>query len=102
MRIDIVGRNIEITDAMREHAEEKCAKLTKYFDLIQLVTVRVEADTHHSKGEFAIEMTVDVEHHEDFVAKATDRDVYAAMDQAFHKSVRQLTDYKEKLKLGKR
>jgi ribosome-associated translation inhibitor RaiA len=45
---------------------------------------------------------VDVEHHDDFVVHASDEDLYAAIDAAVAKSTRQLTDFKEKLKLGKR
>ncbi len=100
MRIDVVGRHIEVTDAIREHAEGKGAKLVKYFDRIQQITFTVfDPD---NKGEFKVEVVVDVEHHDDFVSHATGNDLYGTIDQATQKASRQLTDYKEKLKLGHR
>jgi putative sigma-54 modulation protein len=102
MRIEVVGRNLDITDAIREHAESKAAKLPRYFDGVQLITLRLGKHDHHHTGAFDVELVVDVEKHPDFVTHATGEDLYAAIDQAVQKSSRQLTEFKEKLKLGKR
>ncbi|MEX2218556.1 MAG: ribosome-associated translation inhibitor RaiA [Phycisphaerales bacterium] len=102
MRIDVVGRNLEVTDAIREHAEAKAAKLPRYFDGVQQITLRLSRQDHQHTGAFDVELVVDVQKHADFVAHATGEDLYAAIDQAVQKSTRQLTDFKEKLKLGKR
>jgi putative sigma-54 modulation protein len=100
MRIDVVGRHIEVTDPIREHAEGKGQKLVKFYDRIQQITYTLfEAD---QKGEFKVELVVDVEHHDDFVSHATGQDLYGAIDQVTQKASRQLTDFKEKLKLGNR
>lgn len=98
MRIDVVGRHIEITDAIRTYAEEKTAKLSRYFDAIQLITCTVEPEKHNSQQAFKVELVVDVEHHNDFVSHVVDADVYKAIDAVVHKSTRQLTDFKEKFK----
>jgi putative sigma-54 modulation protein len=102
MRIEVIGRNLEITDAIRQHAEAKAAKLPKYFDHIQQITFRMAPEDHQHKGSFGVELVVDVEKHDDFVSHASNEDLYAAIDQAVQKAARQLTDFKEKLKLGKR
>lgn len=102
MRIEVVGRNLPVTDAIREHAETKAAKLPRYFDGVQLVTLRLSREDHHHHGSFEVELVVDVEKHPDFVTHAKGEDLYAAIDDAVQKSSRQLTDFKEKLKLGKR
>lgn len=99
MRIDVTGRNLEVTDAIRQYAESKVGKLLRYYDHIQQITVRLEQAKHQ---EFQTEIVVDVEHHEDFVSHAKADDLYASVDLATDKSVRQLTDFKERLKLGKR
>ncbi|MBL8764988.1 MAG: ribosome-associated translation inhibitor RaiA [Phycisphaerae bacterium] len=99
MRIEVVGKHMDITDGIRAHAQAKVGKLTRYYDHVQQITVRVQAG---KKGEFEAEIVVDVEHHDDFVARETATDLYAAIDLATDKAARQLTDFKEKLKQGKR
>jgi len=102
MRIEVVGRNLDVTDAIRAHAESKASKLPRYFDGVQLITLRLAKPDHHHTGSFEVELVVDVEKHEDFVTHASGEDLYGAIDQAVQKSSRQLTEFKEKLKLGKR
>lgn len=102
MRIDVVGRNIGITPAIREYAEAKAEKLPKYFDGVQLTTVTVTKEDHHTHGLFGVEFVIDVEKHKSFVAKASNEDLYASIDQASAKAQRQLHDFKEKLKQGHR
>jgi putative sigma-54 modulation protein len=101
MRIEVVGRDVEITDALRLHAESKAAKLTKYFDGVQLITFTVTKPDHSTHGAFDVELIVDVVKHEDFISHAQSDDLYAAIDQAVQKGSRQLSDFKEKLKQGR-
>lgn len=102
MRIEVIGRNLEVTDAIREHAEKKAAKLPRFFDRVQLITFRLAKADHYQAGMYDVELVVDVEKHADFVARAQGPDLYAAIDQAVQKSARQLTDFKERLKTEKR
>ena len=102
MRIDVVGRNIEMTDALKEFATLKAGKLTKYFDGIQAIRVTLTKDDHHKHGTFGAELIIDVEKHEDFVSHEHDKDLYAAIDLVVEKGERQLRDFKEMLKDGKR
>ena len=102
MRIEIIGKNLEVTEAIRQHAEAKAAKLPRFFDGIQLITFRISREDHHKHGPFGVDLVVDVEKHDDFVCHADHEDLYTAIDSAVQKSTRQLTDFKEKLKLGKR
>jgi putative sigma-54 modulation protein len=101
MRIDVVGRNIEVTEAIRLYAENKAAKLPKYFDGVQQITVTLSKKNHQSSGEYDAELVLDVRRHEDFVAHATDTDLYAAIDLVAEKGERQLREFKERLKGGK-
>lgn len=95
MRIDVVGRHFEVSDAIRAHAESKGSKLTRYFDKTQLITFTVEKE---SSVEYKVECIVDVEGHNDFVATARGEDVYGVIEESVHKATRQLTDHKERLK----
>jgi putative sigma-54 modulation protein len=98
MKIDIVGRNLEITPAIRQYAEAKVDKLTRHFDRIQEVVFTVGKESHHKQGEYSVELRVDVEGHDDFVSHEKHPDLYAAVDAVVDKGVRQLTQHKEKLK----
>jgi len=102
MRINVVGKGIEITDAIKLHAESKAEKLPRYFDGVQQITLTVAKEDHHKKGQIGAELVVDVEKHEDFVSHAAGDDLYLVIDAVVQKASRQLTDFKEKLKMGKR
>lgn len=102
MRIEVIGKHMEVTDAIRAYATDKASKLTKHLDLIQQITVRVESATHKNTKTFHAEVVADVEHHDDFVGNADNADMYAAIDAACVKVARQLTDFKERLKQSKR
>jgi len=101
MRIEVVGRDIEVSEAIRTYAETKTSKLPRYYDRLQQVTVTLSKRNHTHSTEFTAELVLDVEKHDDFVAHATARDVYAAIDLAMEKGERQLRDFKEMLKQGK-
>lgn len=102
MRINVVGKGIEITDAIKLHAESKADKLPRYFDGVQQITITVSHEDSHPRGQLAAEIVVDVEKHEDFVAHASGDDLYLVIDAVVQKASRQLSDFKEKLKLGHR
>jgi len=98
MRIDVIGRNLTITDAIRGHAETKCEKLPKYFDGVQQITLRVSKEDHQHHSTYLAELVVDVVRRDSLVSTATGDDLYVVIDQVAQKGVRQLTDYKEKLR----
>lgn len=98
MRVDVIGHNFEVTDAIREYAQGKTTKLSKYFDGLQFVTVRISKINHKADAEYEVELVLDVEKHDDFVSHAKGRDAYAAIDLVTEKGERQLRDFKEKLK----
>lgn len=99
MRIEVVGKQFEITDPIREYAEKKSERLTRYLDTVQQIVWTVGK---HSSGpdEYRVEIVIDVEKHAEFVSKAIGTDVYASIDAASDKASRQLIDFKEKLKLS--
>lgn len=101
MRIDVIGRGIEITPAIKLHAETKAAKLPTYYDGVQQITFKLSPQGHQHKPQFDVEIVCDVEHHDDFVSHATGEDAYLAIDAAVGKASRQLAEFKERLKNGK-
>lgn len=95
MRIEVTGKHLEVTPAIRQYAENKCAKLPKFFDGVQEIFVILE---NPRPDEFQVEVRADVVKHEDFIAKVKAKDLYECIDLAVDKISRQLKDFKERLR----
>ena len=91
-----------ITDAIRQNAEEKTDKLTRFYDRILAVTWTIEHHNTSSGDAFEVELLIDVEHHGDLVCKDDGGELYAVIDSVHHKGVRQLKDLHDKVKVQKR
>lgn len=98
MRIQVTAKHMDLTPAIKQYAEEKSAKLPKYYDGVQSISVVIERPRHE---EVDVEIRADVEKHEDFVARAKGADVYECIDLAVDKVHRQLAEFKERLKNSK-
>jgi putative sigma-54 modulation protein len=95
VEINILGRHLVITDAIRQYAQEKVSKLPKFYDLIQAVEVIVE--TVQAK-QMRAEIVVVAEHKNKFVATHEGEDLYGCIDMAMHKMQTQLTAHKERFR----
>jgi len=100
MRVEVTGRHLEITPAISEYAEAKCGKLPRYYDGVQEVIVVLMREPH--KERFEVEFQVGVQKHDHFIATAKGEDIYGCIDLATDRAIRQLSDFKEKLKNSKR
>jgi len=89
----ISGKHIEITQAIREHAEEKTSKLPKYYNSINQVEVIIDGN---QGGSTSVEVIVRAEHSKVFVGTETGEDAYRCIDMAVHKIERQLRRVKGK------
>jgi putative sigma-54 modulation protein len=92
----LIGRNIEVTDAMRSYAEDKLSRLDRFSD--QIIDARVVmsyAADGNSVNPAKVEVQVNVPHG---VVRAEERgiDTYAAVDQVVDKLERQLKRFKGK------
>jgi putative sigma-54 modulation protein len=92
-QFDITGKHVEITQALRKHAEDKVSKFPRYYSSINHVEVKIERSEGHLP---VVEIIARAEHSKVFVAKETGADVYACIDMATHKIERQLTRKKTK------
>lgn len=101
MRINVVGRHINITDGIRQHAEQKSAKLSKYDDVVLELDYTVGQESP-AKELYWAELLVSVRNHPEIVAKSEGHDIYVLIDEVIAKAGRQLHDFKEKVKLEKR
>jgi len=83
----ITGKHIEITEAIRSHAEEKTSKLPKYYSSINQVEVIIDGS---QGGNTSVEIIARGEHSKVFVGTETGEDAYRCIDMAVHKLERQL------------
>ena len=95
MELNVSGRQIEITEAMRAYAANKAGKLPHYFDRVQSIDVVASRHDSHS---YDVEVIVKAEHVDPFVGRAAGDDLYACIDEVVHKLERQLTDHKQRLR----
>lgn len=98
MRMIISGRHLEITNAIREYAEKKIGRITKYFE--NIVEIDITLSVEHSKTE-GDKHTADVllfANGTKIKAKASDSILYAAIDEVIDILENQMKKYKEKLK----
>ena len=89
----ISGKHIEITDAIKRHAEEKTSKLPKYYNSINQVEVIIDGG---QGGNTSVEIIARAEHSKIFVGTETGVDAYRCIDMAAHKLERQLRRVKSK------
>lgn len=92
MIITVSARHMDVTPALKAFAEEKAGKLTRYYDKIQEIEVIFDAQ----KDGTAVEMIVNAEHKDIFIAREESGDAYALVDACVVKLERQLTEHKKK------
>jgi putative sigma-54 modulation protein len=95
MQIKVSGKHMEVTEPIREYATEKAGKLPRYFDRVQAIDVVLDKGKN---SHVHVEMIVDAEHADPFVASATGEDLYGCIDDVVDKLERQLTDHKNRLR----
>jgi putative sigma-54 modulation protein len=100
MRMIISGRHLDVTPAIRAHAEKKIGKIEKYFDQIAEVYITLSAE-HKKTGDFHVADVLVYVNGSKIKARATDTDLYAAIDEVVDSLEKQLTKHKEKLRDNK-
>lgn len=93
MLFKITGKHIEITDAIRSHAQEKTEKLPRYYNSINYIEVIVDGSEGNKPS---VQIIARAEHSKVFIATAKGDDTYGCIDSAVHKIERQLKKKKEK------
>lgn len=93
MLFTITGKHIEVTEAMKRHAEEKTAKLPRYYDSINQVEVIIDGGQGDN---VSVEVIARAEHSKVFVCTEAGEDAYGCIDIAVHKLERQLRRKKGK------
>lgn len=89
MQIDITGHQLDITDALRAHVERRLSRMDGRSAMLRKVHVVLHVE--HKRHICDIMTRLDGD---EFVARADDGDMYAAIDGAADKMERQLQNAK--------
>ena len=91
MNLNLTGRHLEITPALRQHVADKIAKLKNHFDGVMDVTVVLSVDKLRQKAEGSVHLSG-----KDVFVDAEDDNMYVAIDSMVDKLDRQILKHKEK------
>ncbi len=94
MNTSLVGRQIELTDAMKAHIENAIETLKKYN--LDIISVRVVVSPDEKKG-ISVEFSINIAHKNTIVIKQTDKDMYASVDLAVERAKKVLRRYHDKI-----
>ena len=93
MNIDISGRHMQVTAGMEAHVRDKVGKVEQHFPAgVQSVHVTLNIEGTEAMAEMVI-----VVRGVQLVCRAADGDMYAAIDAAAEKMIRQVTRQKERI-----
>jgi putative sigma-54 modulation protein len=93
MKISVVGKNIQITDAIREKIESKFDRLRNFASPDTIVKVAVSARKENQK----IEVTIIEPHGPVIRSEETKEDLYSAIDLVTDKIKKQLNKHKKRV-----
>ena len=94
MDIRIIGKHVDITDAIRAKIEEKVSGLPKFYSSIIDVEVIVEGGKEGAAG--SVEIIVRARHNRTFVARQVGQDMYGCVEEVVRKIETQIKKQKQK------
>ena len=94
MNLSIVGKQLELTDAIKAHVESGKDSLSKYN--LDIISTRVVLSADEKKG-FSAEFAINLAHMNTVVIKQKDKDLYAAIDLAIDRAKKVLRRHHDKI-----
>ena len=94
MQITITGRHVTVTEHIKGYARDRAERLPHYLNTVS----RVEVIIDREGNDYTCEYHVTADGHDVFVAKASDRGLTASIDLVHDKVVRQLNDWKSRIR----
>lgn len=92
MRLDIRGRNIEITDALKDYTTKRLSKLEKYIDDNRIAQIALSLEGEDHKVEVTIPLNGLI-----LRGEVSAQDMYSAIDMVVEKLEKQIEKHKTKL-----
>lgn len=94
MQVAVTARHLDITDSMKNYAEEKTGKLARYYDRIDQIEVLLDRESL----QYRVEVVVHTDHAQTFVGHVDAGNFHEAVDLVSDKMERQILKHKEKLR----
>ncbi|TAJ80429.1 MAG: ribosome-associated translation inhibitor RaiA [Gallionellaceae bacterium] len=91
MNLNLTGRHLEITPAIREHVVSKLDKVKRHFDNVIDVNVILSVDKLQQKAEASLHLSGKT-----IIAETADSNLYVAIDALIESLDRQVLKHKEK------
>lgn len=91
MNINLTGRHLEITPAIREHVTSKLGKIKRHFDNLIDINVVLSVDKLQQKAEATVHMSGKT-----VFAETDDSNLYVAIDNLIDLLDRQVLKHKDK------
>lgn len=95
-KLIVKGKNIEVTDALKQYVYKKVSKLDKFAQHISEIVVELEVEKNpkviNNKNVYVNIYT----HNSVMRAEETNQDMYAAVDMIINKLYKQMVKYEDK------
>ncbi|MDX9884094.1 ribosome hibernation-promoting factor, HPF/YfiA family [Thauera sp.] len=91
MNLNITGRHVEVTPAIRDYVTSKLDRVIRHFDNVTSVAVILSVEKLKQKAEVTLHVRG-----KDIFVESEDTDLYAAIDAMTDKLDRQVQKYKQK------
>lgn len=92
MKMEIRGKNVEVTEALRDYTEKRISKLEKYFEEIRTAHVTMSLEGEGQKVEVTIPLNSVILRGEE-----TTEDMYMSVDMVLDKLEKQIEKFRSKL-----
>ena len=92
MNLNITGRHVEVTPAIRDYVTTKLDRVIRHFDNVTSVAVILSVEKLKQKAEVTLHVRG-----KDIFVESDDADLYAAIDSMTDKLDRQVQKYKQKM-----
>lgn len=97
MNTSIVGRHVELTEAIKDYINSSTEAFKKYnLDIISVNSI-ISQEEKHGKKAFSFEFTLNVAHLDTIVVKQKDKDLYSAIDIAVDRVCKVLRRHHDKV-----
>ena len=90
MNLNVTGRHVEVTPAIRDYVTDKLSRITRHFDHVIDVNVILTIEKLAQKAEVNVHVSG-----KDIFVKSEDPNMYAAIDSLVDKLDRQILKHKE-------
>jgi ribosome hibernation promoting factor len=97
MQLYLTGRQVELTDALRDHVERHLREPAESHTSVRVTRMEVQLyRTSEREVRYGCHILLELTHRHNLNIREEDRDMYAAIDLAQERLLRALVDYRDR------